>query len=257
MRNVALFSIAMFLVWVPVGLVATVANAAVITLSGTVHYQGAYSGDTLYVVVIDTTQAQDVTFLSLKAYAVGSPFLGQAYAIDFDNAAAPPEVIVAALLDVDGGGVQNVSGNDIVGWYAGAAAPTGISSADSQGGLDFDLPRAEIQGTITLAPGQTDAWIDVTQNPQCQHTGFNRPRTEITASGPYAIRGFYAGEWCISAEGNYPPSLFVRVCYGDPACVNPTLVSLTAAQVKTGVDLDLSAPVPAQGTSWGRLKSRY
>jgi hypothetical protein len=238
------------------GFIRPIAEADVVTLSGTITYQGAYSGDTLWVAVIDTAQGEDVTFLAIQPFQVGSFPLNQPYSIDFDNASASAEVVVAALLDVDGGGVDNPSGADIVGWYAGAADPVLVSSALSQSGLDFALPRAEIQGTVTLAPGQDSAWIDITQDPQCVHAGFTRPPLEMKASGSYIMAGIYPGAWCVFAEGNIPP-LYARVCYGDPTCVNPVLVTLTAAQVKTGVDFDFTGSAPVEESTWGRLKSRY
>jgi hypothetical protein len=101
-----------------------------------VEITGVYqSGDTLYVAVLDTTQADSVQFQDLKAYAVGSPPIGQSYSLSFDNATAPSEVIVAALLDVDGGGVDTLSTNDILGWYASTGTPTGVSSATSHTGM--------------------------------------------------------------------------------------------------------------------------
>jgi hypothetical protein len=231
------------------------ANASIVTFTGSISYNGAYSGDTLYVAVIDTTQAQDVVFLDLKAYAVGSPPLNQPYSLSFDNATAPAEVIVAALLDVDGGGVDTVGQGDILGWYASAAVPTGVSSATSQSGLDFSLPEAEIEGTVTLAPGQAYAYIIVAQD--CGGGGFSRPSVEVTVSGSYAIRGLYAGTWCVFAYGFIPPFTFAGVCYGDPTCANPTPVTLTSTEVKTGVDLDFTAYVPTPNMTWGKLKAKY
>ena len=233
------------------------AGDALVTLSGTVSYTGPYSGDTLYVAVIDTSADKDVSFLAVRAYPIGSPPLNQSYSVDFPSSSAPPYVIVAALLDVDGGGVDSVSGGDIVGWYAGSADPVGVASTTSQTGLDFALPRAEVQGTITLVSGQTEAWIEATQDPACRAIGFRRPPVNVTGTGPYSITGLYAGTWCIYAEANIPNTSFAHICYGDPNCVNPSTITLNEAQVRVGVDLDFTGHTPASSSSWGRLKSRY
>ena len=233
------------------------AGDALVTLSGTISYTGSHSGDTLYVAVIDTSASKDVSFLALRAYAIGLPPLNQPYSIDFPGSGAPPFVILAALLDVDGGGVDSVSGSDIVGWYAGSADPVGVSSSLSQSGLDFVLPRAEVHGTITLVAGQTEAWIEATQDPACRAIGFRRPPVKVTGSGPYSITGLYAGTWCVYAEANIPNTSFAHICYGDPNCVNPSTITLNEAQIRVGVDLDFTGHTPAFPLSWGRLKARY
>ena len=201
MRRLGLLSVVTPLIWLVMGLWAAPheAGAATVTVSGTVTYQGSYSGDTLYVAVLDTTQGQDVVFLALKAYSAGSPPLSQPYSLSYDNASAPPEVIVAALLDVDGGGVDTVSGGDIVGWYPGAPTPTGVSSSTSHAGLNFALPRAEVSGTLTLAPGQS--WANVVVATDCSGGTFTRPSVQFTSSGAYFMRGIYAGTWCVFAYG--------------------------------------------------------
>jgi hypothetical protein len=233
-------------------------QAATVTFSGTVSYQGAYSGDTLYVAVLDTTQGQDVSFVSVHAYPVGSPPLSQPYSLDFDNSTTPATLLVAALLDVDGGGVDTVSGADVVGWYAGTATPTGVSSSSSHSGLDFALPRAEIQGTLTMAAGQSNAYLNVTVDPLCGFEGFNRPQLELNASGAYTMVGIYPGTYCATAYGFFSvPPFFAQVCYGDPTCASPTLITLTATEVKTGVDFDFTSTVPVKESTWGRIKSRY
>jgi hypothetical protein len=253
MRRFGLLSAAMVLVGVTV---ASVAHASTVTITGTVSYNGAYSGDTLYVAALDTTQGQDVVFLDLKAYPVGSPPLSQPYSISFDNASAPPEVIVAALLDVDGGGVDSVSGGDILGWYDGHQEPLGVSSSTSHTGVNFALPQAEIEGTLTLAPGQS--WANIVVATDCAGGTFTRPSLQLTSSGAYFIRGIYAGSWCVFAFGFIPPFTFAQVCYGDPTCANPSFVALTAAQKKTGIDLDFTANVPVRNKStWGSLKAKY
>ena len=238
------------MVWLP-----HMAGAAPVTFSGTVGYQGTHSGDTLYVAVLDTTGVEDVEFLDLKAFSVGSPPFSQAFSLDFDNAGVGAMLIVASFLDVDGGGVDSLTGVDVLGWYSGGPAPTGISSSTSQAGLDFDLPRAEIHGTVTFAPGQTSADIEVSDDPVCATEGF-RPRVELTSPGAYSIIGVYAGTYCVKAQG-FAGSGPLEVCFGDPTCQSPTGITLGQTEVRTGVDLDFTAAVPTEKTTWGRIKSQY
>ena len=232
------------------------AGEPLVTLSGSVTYTGSYSGDTLYVAVIDTTAEKDVSFLAIRAYPVGNSPLSQPYSATFPSSSAPPYVIVVALLDVDGGGLDSVSGNDIVGWYPGSADPVGVSSSASQSGLDFALPLAEVHGAITLASGQTEAWIEATQNEACSALGFRRPPVSVAGTGSYSIIGLYPATWCVYAEGNIPPGSFAHVCCGDPTCRNPLSFTLNENQVKMGVDLDFTGYVPARKASWGLLKVR-
>ena len=242
--------VAVGMVWLP-----RTAGAAQVTFSGTVSYQGTYSGDSLYVAVLDTTGVEDVDILVIEAFSVGSPPFDQAFSLDFDNAGVGAMLIVASFLDVDGGGVDSLTGADVLGWYSGGSAPTGISSSTSQAGLDFDLPRAEIHGTITFAPGQIEANLTVSDDPVCATEGF-RPRVEITSPGAYSIIGIYAGTYCIKAEGS-DGSGPLEVCFGDPSCESPTAVTLGSTEVRMGVDLDFTAIVPTAKTTWGRIKSRY
>jgi hypothetical protein len=239
------------------GIGSTGADASTVTFTGTVSYAGPYSGDTLYVAALDTTQADSVALLGLQAYPVGSPPFDQAYSLSFDNATAPAEVIIAALLDVDGGGTDSVGVDDILGWYDGSQIPTGVSSGTSQSGLDFALPRAEVEGTVTLAPGQTDASITILVS--CTDQGsFGRPSVEVNASGPYHVRGLYAGTYCGIGFGFIPaPPFFVATCYGDPTCANPTPITLGATEIKQGIDFDFTGNVRVDKTTWGRLKSKY
>jgi hypothetical protein len=163
--------------------------------------------------------------------------------------------MVASFLDVDGGGVDTVSGSDVFGWYAGGPGPALVSSVASQSGLDFALPLAEIRGTITFASEQNDARVEVFESASC--AGFRlRPETFATGPGPYAVIGVYPGTFCVSASG-YFSSGFFRVCHGDPSCGSPTFVTVSGAEVITGVDLDFSGIVPVQATTWGRVKARY
>lgn len=174
------------------------AGAVVINFSGTVTYDGAYAGDSLYVAVLDTTGTEDVTLLGTAVMAVTTPF-SQPYSIDFDNAGLVAPILVASFLDVDGGGLADVSGLDVFGYYAGSMIPVGISPAASQSGLDFALPKAEIHGTVALAGGQGSARIDASSD--CIQEGF-RPQPNMLIGGAYSIIGLYAGTYCISGEGN-------------------------------------------------------
>jgi hypothetical protein len=228
--------------------------ADTITFSGTVSYQGAYSGDTLYVVVLDTSGVEDVTILDLQAFSVGAPPFDQPYSLQFDNSAAGALVFVISFLDVDGGGVSDVGEADVFGWYNGGVSPTQISSASSQSGLDFPLPRAEIHGTLTLAPGQGEVRPNLSTDPLCRTEGF-RPPAWHSVSGPYALIG-YPGTFCVYARGSGPMGE-VRTCFGDPTCASPTLITLTEDEVRTGVDLDFTDVVPLRPLTWGQVKSLY
>jgi hypothetical protein len=231
------------------------ASAAPVTFSGTVSYDGAYSGDTLYVAVLDTTVGDDAQVLAIEAYAVGSPPFAQPYSLDFDNDGVAPTLVVASFLDVDGGGVEDISGADVLGWFAGSADPLPISSSASQNGLDFDLPRAEIRGTVTFAPGQVEAQLEISRTGLCDQSGFNPP-ARLTSGGVYAIVGIYPGTYCLHGEG-FGGSGDLWICYGDPSCVSPTPITLSATEVRTGIDLDFNDVVPVEGTSWGRIKGRF
>jgi hypothetical protein len=234
----------------------TPALAEVVTMSGTIHYDGPYSG-TLYVAAIDTTQADTAQFLGLQSYTPGSPPFDQPYSISFDNAAAPTDVIVAALLDVDGGGVDTVGQGDIIGWYNSQPVPTKVSTSSSHNGLHFDLPQAEVHGTVTFAPGQTGATVIIATS--CTGEGaWGRPGVQMAESGTYSLKGIYAGTWCGFAFGFLPtPPFFTALCFGDPTCANPTPITLTTTEIRTGIDFDFSGNVRTHETTWGHLKSKY
>jgi hypothetical protein len=227
--------------------------ADVITFSGTVSYQGSHTGDSLFVAVLDTTGVEDVTLLAVGSYAVGAPPFDQPFSLDFDNSGAGASLLLASFLDVDGGGIEDVTEADVFGYYDGNLMPASIPSSTSQAGLDFSLPRAEIHGTLTLSPGQSEVRIDATSDPLCEMEGF-RPQQRYSSSGPYSIVGLYPGTYCVYSEES---SGSTRVCFGDPTCVSPTLVTLSETEVKTGVDLDFTAIVPVDPTTWGQVKSRY
>jgi hypothetical protein len=228
------------------------AGATTITFSGTVSYDGAYSGDSLYVAVLDTTGTEDVTLLGTAAMAAPAPPFGLPYSINFDNAGLSAPILIASFLDVDGGGLADVSGVDVFGYYAGSFTPVGVSPTTSHSGLDFSLPKAEIHGTITFAGGQGSARVDASSD--CIQEGF-RPQPNVFVGGAYSIVGLYPGTYCVSADGNGLKSL--HVCYADPTCASPTLVTLTTNQVRTGIDLDFSAASAVDEPGWGRLKSTY
>jgi len=232
------------------------ATATTVTFSGTVTYDGTHAGDSLFVAVLDTTGTEDVTLLDLQTIAVGPPPFSQPYSLTFDNTGVGPELFVASFLDVDGGGIGTVGGGDVFGWYAGGSAPTGIDPGSSQGGLDFPLPRAEIHGTVTLTAGQTEVRIDVTGDPACILEGF-RPGTFAYASGPYSILGIYTGTYCVNATGVDSGLGFLKVCYGDPDCLTPAAVTLTATEVRNGVDLDFTQVMAVESSSWGSVKALY
>jgi len=230
-------------------------HGATITCSGTVNYTGSAQGDSLYVAVLDTTGVEDVTILDVQVYEIAASPFSQFYSLSFDNTGVAPQVLIAAFLDTDGGGLADIGGLDVFGWYDGGKTPQGISSATSQTGLDFALPTGEIHGTVTFGSGQTEARIDVSQDTNCIDEGF-RPGTFVFSSGSFSVIGVYAGSYCITAEGqlNSGP---VRVCNGDPNCSSPTIVNVGAGEVVNGIDLDFSAITSAGETSWGSLKSRF
>jgi len=228
------------------------AEAAVINFSGTVTYDGTHSGDSLYVAVLDTTGTEDVTLLGLEVIPVSAPPLLESYSIDFDNTGLTEPLLVAAFLDVDGGGIGAVTGADVFGWYPGVATPMGISPTASAVALNFGLPKAEIHGTLTFAGGQIEARVMASAD--CFTEGF-RPRADFASGGSYAIIGLYPGTYCISGDANGVKSL--HICYGDLTCATPTLVTLTATEVRNGVDLDFSAVSPVDPLGWGSLKARY
>lgn len=232
------------------------AAAATVTFSGTITYDGTHSGDTLFVAALDTTGTEDVTLLDLQTIAVGPSPLSQPYSLTFDNTGVGMDLFVASFLDVDGGGIDSVGGGDVFGWYAGGPAPTAIPPDSSQSGLDFALPRAEIHGTVALTAGQTEARIDVTGDPACILEGF-RPGTYVYASGPYSILGIYPGTWCVNAVGFDSVLGSLRACYGDPDCVTPSLLTLSATDVVMGIDLDFTAITAVESHSWGSVKALY
>jgi len=254
MRHLGLLG-TFLLVTVAIG-VATPALAEVVTMSGTIHYDGPYSG-TLYVAAIDTTQADSAQFLGLQSYSPGSPPFDQPYSVSFDNATAPTDVIIAALLDVDGGGVDTVGQGDIIGWYNSEPIPTKVSTSSSHNGLHFDLPQAEVHGTVTFAPSQTGAIVVLATS--CSDEGaWGRPGIQLSESGTYSLKGIYAGTWCGLAIGTLSvPPFFNALCFGDPTCVNPTPITLTTTEVRTGIDFDFSGNVRVGNTTWGHLKSKY
>jgi len=237
-------------------LVVRGADAEVVTFSGTITYDGSYAADTLYVAVMDTSTAgEDPNFIATGAWAVGPAPFSQPFTLTFDNAAAP-NVIVAAALDVDGGGLAATGSGDIVGWYASTPDPALVPTSASRADLDFFLPRAEIRGTVTFAPDQVACYVSATPSADCQGDHF-APMPEPDASGPYVILGLYAGTYCVGGEGFSTSFGWLEVCYGDPQCVSPTLVTVTGTQVVSGVDLDFSVVAADERTTWGAVKSAY
>jgi hypothetical protein len=231
--------------------------AAIVSFSGTVTYDGSYAADSLYVAVMDTnTAGSEPSFIGMSALAVGPPPFSQPFEISFDNALATGPLVVAAALDLDGGGIATINSNDIVGWYASAPDPTLISPATSHSGIDFSLPKAEIRGAVTFGPDQLIASINALTGEDCQGYTFHS-QLEMDATGPYTILGLYPGTYCVNGGGLSMSLGWFSVCYGDPLCTSPTFVTLTESQIVTGVDLDYSAITPTESTTWGTVKGAY
>lgn len=237
-------------------LIHVAANGAPITLSGTVEYYGPYNGDSLYVAVIDTA-GPDKGLYSVLAFDVGNSPLAQPYAFNLDSASAPPRIWIAALLDVDGGGVDSVGALDVVGWYGSFPVPVELSTDSPQSGLDFTLPTAEIHGEVTFVAGQSGAEIQATPHDDCGLQRLSRPSVELSGSGPYSLIGLYAGTYCVRADGWGSGPVPDTVCYGDFSCANSWLITLADGQVVTQVDLSFLDPAPVERSTWGLLKSRY
>lgn len=238
-------------------LVVRGADAEIVTFSGTISYDGSYAADTLYVAVMDTSTAGgEPDFIATGAWAVGPAPFSQPFELQFDNALMTGPVIVAAALDLDGGGLGATGPGDIVGWYASTPDPALVPTTASRSDLDFFLPKAEIRGTVTFAPDQFMCFISATPSTDCHGDHF-APMPEPDATGPYAILGLYAGTYCVEAEGASMSSGWLRICHGDPQCIEPTTVTLTESQVATGVDLDFSVVAADERTTWGAAKSAY
>ncbi len=229
-------------------LAAFAGAAATITLSGNVSYDGVYeTASTLYVFIYDS---DDDVAVGTDSVAVGTPPFAVAYSFDFDNSLITGPAILGAVLDVDDSGYDPVNlstSPDIVGWYAGAADPTFIDTGFSQTGLDFPLPTGEIRGNVIFAPGQTWATIMACSVPNM----WCPQEFDLISSGSYAIVGLYAGDFIVGGDGSLGD-----ICYGDPNCISPTVVSLAAGEVRTGIDLDFSV-LAITAESWGRIKAKY
>jgi hypothetical protein len=225
--------------------------AAPVTFSGTVSYTGTYVAGVVYVAVVDTLGPTTIGFVGLAA---GAPPFSMPYAVDFDNAGLVRPMMVAALLDVDGSGFDpdsldtTLGEPDILGWYAGQSLPLHVAVGASHANLDFALPRGEIRGDVTFDSGQTYAEIMAPTFPDYWSTKMD----ELTASGPYAIIGLYAGDYVVAGWDG----MFRSICYGDPSCTNPTVLSLAVGQVMNGVDLDFR-PTALGTRSWGRVKALH
>jgi hypothetical protein len=240
-------------------LLPAVVGGAPLTLSGTISYNGPYNGDSLFVAVIDTATGGDLGFVAVLGFDIGNSPVSQPYAFNLDSSAAPPTVWIAALLDVDGGGLDKKAGPaDVLGWYGSAPIPTDVSTAGSQSGLDVTLPTGEIHGTVSFVPGQTGAEIFVSPQPFCMtQVKLTHPPVEVGAPGPYAVIGVYAGSYCLTALGyGVGPGPLV-VCYGDYTCSSPHSVAVGEGEVVNGVDISFADPTPVDRTTWGRLKARY
>lgn len=237
-------------------LLVSTAAAAPITFSGTVTYDGSHSADSLYVIVIDWNGGTTFGFVGLAA---GPPPFSIPYSVEFDNSAAPPPVLLVAALDVDGSGVSpdsldSVANSDIVGWFDGHIDPVPLGTDSSQSMLDFALPTGEIHGNVTFAPNQSWAAVQPFSIPN----SWSPVTFHMAVSGSYEIFGLYAGDWKVRAE-----SALGNICYGDPDCVAPTIITLTPGEIRTGVDFDFlplstDAPFPpVTPASWGMVKRLY
>jgi hypothetical protein len=231
------------------------AGAATITFSGTVSYTGSYTGDSLYVGVLDTTGVEEVNVLTLQVFDPGAPPFNQSFSLSFDNTGVGSNLLVVALFDRDGDGTNSVSGADIFGWYNGSSMPAAVSSSSSHSGLDFALPLAEVHGNLTFASGQTEARVELSTAANCLMDSF-RPSDPFLSPGAYAIIGVYPGTYCIHSEGGGTNG-YAFLCYGDATCASPTLVTIGATDIKNNIDFDFAAVVPVVKTTWGLLKSRY
>ncbi len=225
--------------------------AAPVTFSGTVTYDGAYTADTLYAMVVDPTG--DSRALGFAAVPAGSPPLSLPYSIDFDNAGLVAPVVVGAVLDVDGSGFDSDSldtvqtNGDLLGWYDGQQDPLLVDAATSRSGLDYAIATGEIRGNVTFASGQTWAEIEALSLPNL----WSPQIFAMAAEGTYALVGLYPGEWIIAGD-----SAVAHLCYGDPLCASPTAIDLAPGEVRTGIDLDFST-VAVEAQSWGAIKELY
>jgi hypothetical protein len=226
------------------------AGAALIRFSGTVSYAGPYAVDTLYVAVVDTAGP---TTIAYQVIPIGAPPWSVPFSIQFANAGRTGPVLLAALLDVDHSGFNPdsldgaITPGDVLGWYAGNPDPALLDVSVSRTGLDFPLPTAEIHGNLVFAIEQP--WAEIKAFSIPNH--WSPPTLMFGAPGPYAIIGLYAGSWGVYGSGPYG-----SVCYGDPTCANPAVLTLAGGEVRRGVDLDfrITAVVPS---SWGGIKQRY
>jgi hypothetical protein len=239
----------------------SVGNAATVTFSGTVSYTGSYVADTLYCAVMDTTgmgggggRAGGPTLLAYQALPIGSAPFAVPFSLDLDNAGLTSGLWLACLLDVDHTGFVPDSLNnvvttaDLVGWYDGHSEPVLVDPSTSHAGLDYSLGTGEIRGNIVFAVGQSDAEVRGLSVPN----GWNAENIRLTGSGPYALLGTYAGSYVVTTYGGP----FGQLCWGDPTCVAPTILTLSDGQIVTGIDFTYSTS-PVEAETWGRVKTRY
>jgi hypothetical protein len=68
--------------------------------------------------------------------------------------------------------------------------------------------------------------------------------------------GVYPGTYCVSARGEYAVGSR-RVCYGDPFCDAPQLITIGEGEVVSGVDLHFDVINPVESSSFGLIKARF
>jgi len=244
----------MFMACIMASLTARTACPAPVTFSGTITYEGTHTGDSLYVVVIDSTGSTTFGFVALAAE------FPVPYSVDFDNSAATDAVLLVAALDTDNSGVDpdsldTIGNHDVVGWFDGHIDPVPVDTDSSWTGLDFGLPTGEIHGNVTFWPGQSWAAVQPFSIPN----SWSPVTFYMESAGSYELFGLYAGDWKVRAE-----CALGEICYDGVACENPPPpIPLEPGEVLTGIDFDLSplavdaSSWSVEAASWGRIKGVY
>lgn len=234
-------------------------SGTMITLSGTVSYTGSHAADSVHIVAIDTATENAV---ALDVTALGAAMFSVPYALTFENAGVVGPIFIASVLDLDGTGISLAGinndtvdlNNDVIGWYDGQQVVQYVSSASSQGSLDFALPTGEIHGTVTFAKGQTFAGVACCADPFAAK-GPCDLFYDASTTTTYQFFGVYPGTWYVWADEE---GTFGATCYMDPTCSSPGPPSITisAGQILNEIDLDFMTS-PVEPSSWGRIKGTY